>query len=135
MVMTNLTTAAADVITLLSGAAHCIACEHGFYADYNHAACSLDRDGHQDISDAMQRDFTLAQIAKIASECGEAVSAIQHGEPTSALLEELADIVIRTFDLAAWLSDKDYQSDPFGKIVIDKMRKNNDRPYKHGKVC
>lgn len=43
MVMTNLTTAAADVITLLSGAAHCIACEHGFYADYPHGDSEVEK--------------------------------------------------------------------------------------------
>ena len=43
-------------------------------------------------------------------------------------LEELADIVIRTFDLAQFFSDVQ-----FPKIILDKMEKNQARPHMHAK--
>lgn len=113
----------------LARAAHETAVEHGFYEEHHRITYDLRIDGMHDVADIVERDFTLAQIAKIASECGEAVAAIQHGETDEAVAEELADIVIRTLDLAG------HMCVPFGDILMDKMEKNKNRPYKHGKVC
>jgi NTP pyrophosphatase (non-canonical NTP hydrolase) len=41
--------------------------------------------------------------------------------------EELADIIIRTLDIAGYF-DLD-----IGNIVLEKMEKNRSRPYRHGK--
>ena len=56
------------------------------------------------------------------------MGAIQHGEYLQ-LHEELADVVIRVFDLA------DYLDFRLGDCVMLKMEKNRKRPWKHGKLC
>lgn len=50
------------------------------------------------------------------------------GRQTVSFLDELADIVIRTFDLAG----KNHLN--IGQAIIDKMDKNRGRPYLHGKT-
>lgn len=44
-------------------------------------------------------------------------------------LEELADVVIRVLDVVGSLD----AGNSFGEIVLSKMEKNRERPYKHGK--
>jgi NTP pyrophosphatase (non-canonical NTP hydrolase) len=113
----------------LTREAHETAVEHGFYEEHHRLVYDLRIDGLHDMADIVERDFELAQIAKIASECGEAVAAIQHGEDDGTVAEELADVVIRTFDLAG------HMGVDFGEILTGKMERNKQRPYKHGKVC
>ena len=127
--MTEIPTNAGQMLNRLACAAHETALEHGFYADHDRVLAELRYEGLFDSCEIIERDFVLGQIAKIASECGEAVAAIQHGEPTEALIEELADIIIRTFDLAMHLSGD------IGNTLVAKMETNKTRPYKHGKVC
>lgn len=45
----------------------------------------------------------LEALALIASEVGEAVNECRGDKPTAELGSELADIVLRTVDLAHWL--------------------------------
>ena len=121
-------TALGSVINGMCYDAHNTAVEHGFYEELDEVQNYLQ------VNDQPQKHadtgtfFTLGQLAKIASEVGEAVSAIQHGEYLQ-LHEELADIVIRTFDLAEYLGCR------LGDCIVLKMKKNKDRPYKHGKLC
>lgn len=122
--------AAAEVLNELARLAHRNAVEHGFYAEYYDLMATLERAGaDMRLMEAAERDFTLAQIAKIASECGEAVHAIQHGEQPECIVEELADVVIRIFDLCGRM-DADV-----GRSLTGKMARNRCRPYKHGKLC
>jgi NTP pyrophosphatase (non-canonical NTP hydrolase) len=62
-------------------------------------------------------------LALIHSEVSEALEAHRHGE---GIGEELADIVIRTLDLAA------AEQLNLGKLILEKMQKNKLRPYLHG---
>lgn len=121
-------TAIGSVVNVLAMEAHDNAEKHGFYDDVekliDHFA-ELDR---TEDSKVVWRDFVLAQLAKIMGEGGEAVAAIQHDD-YDGMYEELADIVIRVFDLAG------YCAIPIGDIIIAKMKKNEKRPYKHGKEC
>lgn len=48
----------------------------------------------------------LESLALIASEIGEASDEVEHGRPTSAFGEELADIILRTADLS-WTESVD----------------------------
>lgn len=121
-------TALGSVINGMCYEAHRNAVEHGFYEEINERLDYLQVNDQPEKHAAASRDFVLAQIAKIAGEAGEAVSAIQH-EDDSQLLEELADIVIRTFDLAEHLNGR------LGDCIVMKMDANKKRPYKHGKVC
>ena len=117
-----------SVINTLCAEAHETAVRHGFYEDFG------DMQDYLEVNDEPKKQadnemfFILGQLAKIGSEVGEAVGAIQHGEYLQ-LREELADIVIRTFDLA------DYLNCQLGDCIVLKMKKNKERPYKHGKVC
>ena len=108
--------------------AHENAVQHGFYDDIREMQEYLQVNDQPEKHAVCADMFTLAQLAKIASEVGEAVGAIQHGEYLQ-LHEELADIVIRTFDLA------DYLGCRLGDCIMLKMKKNKERPYKHGKLC
>lgn len=118
------------MINSMCADAHNIAVAHGFYDEHNACMAALETAGAgMQICEAAERDFVLAQIAKIDSECGEAVHAIQHGEQPERITEELADVIIRVLDLCG------HMSADLGGILMRKMEKNHKRPYKHGKRC
>ncbi len=71
-------------------------------------------------------EVQLAKLALITSEIGEAVEAVRLKDQKN-LGEELADIVIRVFDLSAALSINIQQE------IFTKMAKNELRPFKHNK--
>ena len=61
----------------------------------------------------------LENLALVASEVGEAVNECRGAEPTAKFGEELADIVLRTMDLAV-IQGVDLQDE-----ILKKMAKNN----------
>jgi NTP pyrophosphatase (non-canonical NTP hydrolase) len=66
----------------------------------------------------------------IGSEVGEAVDVVQRtGSYGEEFGDELADTIIRVADLAGYLGID------LGRAVHQKMRRNRERPRKHGKVC
>jgi NTP pyrophosphatase (non-canonical NTP hydrolase) len=60
----------------------------------------------------------LEALALIGSEVGEAVNECRGEKPTENFGEELADIILRTLDLAEW------QGIDIQKTILDKMAKN-----------
>lgn len=119
----------ANIINEASEQAHLNAQDHGFYDAIDNLLDYLIVNDQPKLAAIAKRDFVLAQLAKIASEVGEAVAAIQHSEDYEHLSEELADITIRTLDLAAFLG---YHH---GYDVMTKMEHNKNRPRLHGKTC
>ncbi len=119
----------AQFINDFAAFAHENAVNHGFYDDIHNLMDYLNVNDQPKLANVAMRDFILAQLAKIASEVGEAVAAIQHSETYEHLSEELADIAIRTADLANFL---DYQH---GFDIMHKMETNRNRPRLHGKTC
>lgn len=120
------------VLDELSDVAHDNAVKHGFYDEYSDMSDiydALTRLDKPDLMKSVTRDMTLAQLAKIAGEVGEAVEAIQKDKVPDDFAEELADIIIRTIDLAAFACLS------IGEAVAKKMAFNESRPYKHGKTC
>jgi len=116
-------------IEIVAAAAHDNALQHGFYDDIEDTLQFLNaQDKAKEAADS-KRNFILAQLSKVGCEVGEAVEAIQKHEDYSGVGEELADIMIRTMDLAR------YMGLHIGDEIFRKMKKNITRPYKHGKIC
>lgn len=105
------------------------ALRHGFYEQVTEVMHHLIVNDKPDLAAIVERDFKLAQLAKIASEIGEAVECIQKGMPDMKLAEEFADIIIRAIDLS------EYCGFATGGQIALKMEKNASRPYLHGKLC
>ena len=119
----------ADTMNYVALNAHKNAIEHGFYDKIDVLLAYLNTTDKPELASAAQRDFILAQLAKIASEVGECVAVVQKKEDYEGLSEELADITIRTMDLAA------YMGYHHGNDVAAKMERNSTRPRLHGKIC
>lgn len=66
-------------------------------------------------------------LCLIHSEVSEALEAHRDAEPVERFTEELADVIIRVLDTAA------YHELNIGSAILAKMEKNRNRPYKHGK--
>lgn len=111
--------------------AHKNAVEKGFWEDWNRVqifknmVINISSDGerqtHIDINNAIATRLML-----IVSELGEALEALRKDDGDN-FAEELADVVIRVCDLAGGLSI-DLENE-----IEQKMRRNESRPYKHGK--
>lgn len=76
--------------------------------------------------------FYLKQIAMIHSECSEALEAIRKEKGDELVVEELADIIIRTLDLWAGMSSDQYTKRSLKDILYAKIEKNTKRPKMHG---
>lgn len=70
----------------------------------------------------------LEALALIASEVGEAVNECRGDSPTDKLGEELADIILRTIDLAEW------QGIDIELEVVKKMKINERRGTRGRKI-
>jgi len=71
------------------------------------------------------------KLALIHTEVSEAMEAHRDGniKGKHGIGEELADVIIRTLDLAEYLGVNIEQE------VINKHQANQDRPHMHGKAC
>ena len=96
----------------LSFQCHATAFEHGFW----------------DTIDLKDRRHVLSLMALITTEVSEAVEAVRKDDLAN-FEEELADVLIRVFDTAGGMGLN------LGRAVYDKMKKNEARPYLHGKKC
>lgn len=63
----------------------------------------------------------LEMLALVASEVGEAINECRHEDPTDNFKDELADIILRTIDIAETQNIDIYQA------IIDKMNINRHR--------
>lgn len=77
-------------------------------------------------------DKVAAKIALIHSECTEVLEALRKNKGESEVTEEIADILIRTFDLSDWLVELGLASDDLDETFRAKLIKNAARPPKHG---
>lgn len=99
-------------ITELVQATHRIARSKGFW---------------NDVNPTRPRDV-LSLLALLHTEVSEAVEAIRVDDYPN-FQEELADVVIRAFDIAGGMNIN------LGAAIVEKMRKNEERPHLHGKNC
>jgi len=99
--------------------AHENAVKHGFWEEINSIK-------NPTIGNQMNNAITTT-LMLIVCEVSEAVEGLRKGD-TKNFKEELADIAIRLADMCGGL-DIDLETE-----IIKKMKKNADRPYKHGKA-
>ena len=111
-----LDTADAAILNGIVTVVHANAVAHGFWGD------------EDDIHNIPEK------LALIHSEISEALEAYRSHSPKDKHVPqhdnfsvELADAVIRIFDLAA------YMNIDIGTVLMDKHNYNIERPYKHGK--
>lgn len=76
--------------------------------------------------------FYLKQIAMIHSECSEALEAIRKAKGDDKVVEELADILIRTLDLYWGLVEDGYTNESLHDVMIRKTATNRERQRLHG---
>lgn len=78
------------------------------------------------ITSPQEATFAMEKLMLIVTEVAEAAEAVRH-DNFENLKEELADVVIRTLDLACALG-VDIETE-----IAKKMEQNRSRPYRHGK--
>jgi NTP pyrophosphatase (non-canonical NTP hydrolase) len=76
--------------------------------------------------------FYLKQIAMIHSECSEVLEAIRKEKGDNQVVEELADILIRTLDLYWGLRADGYTDISLHETYINKTLFNEQREKMHG---
>ena len=106
--------------------AHRIAKDHGFHTPVLPRPSTTRPASEQTVvwSDIRAREF-LASLMLIGTELAEAAEEVRKGS-SDGIFEEIADVIIRCLDLCG-ASDVDIHS-----LVVEKMRKNEARPHKHG---
>jgi NTP pyrophosphatase (non-canonical NTP hydrolase) len=93
---------------------HATAVEKGFWS--------------QDVDDI----FITKQLMMIVSEAVEVMEAIRKDKGEEEIADEMADILIRTFDLYAGLVEHGYTRVSLDHAFENKTNINKSRPEKHG---
>lgn len=112
---------------------HDIALSHGWwdrYFDIEEKQISAADDFEEDFFDDVKLWWITAKLMLVVTEIAEAVEGLRE-EDTENFGEELADVIIRTFDIAEGLAGK--MGFDLAEEIEKKMEKNKDRPYRHNK--
>lgn len=76
--------------------------------------------------------FITKQLMMIVSEAVEVMEAIRKEKGKKEVADEMADIIIRTLDLYAGLSEHGYVDTELQVAVNNKANFNKTRPERHG---
>lgn len=76
--------------------------------------------------------FITKQLMMIVSEAVEVMEAIRKDKGEDAIADEMADILIRTFDLYAGLVEHGYTRTSLDHAFEQKTSFNKTRPERHG---
>jgi NTP pyrophosphatase (non-canonical NTP hydrolase) len=80
-------------------------------------------------------NFILAKMCLIHSEVSEVMEAYRKQMGSDKILEEFADIFIRTYDLIAGMAEQGIiDHSDINKIITQKMLTNAQRPKLHGNL-
>lgn len=85
-----------------------------------------------DASQEAKDIFVTKQLMMIVSEAVEVMEAIRKDKGEAEIADEMADILIRTFDLYAGLVEHGYTSVSLDDAFDKKTNINKDRPVLHG---
>lgn len=96
----------------------------GFY-DREHLEVKSPFAGHHTPEYLENPSMPSEKVALMHEECSELLRALREGDPEGES-EECADIMIRVLDYCAWRGiDIEHH-------IVEKMKKNLDRPHLHG---
>lgn len=76
--------------------------------------------------------FITKQLMMVVSEAVEVMEAIRKSKGEAEIADEVADILIRTFDLYAGLVEHGYTSISLDEAFDKKTQFNKTRPERHG---
>ncbi len=74
------------------------------------------------------------KLALVHSEVTEVLEAIRKNKGSQEVVEEMADILIRTLDLYAAMRNAGFITHSLDEILFNKMEKNKSRPKLHGNL-
>ena len=72
------------------------------------------------------------QLMMLASEVTEVMEALRKDKGEEAVVEEIADILIRSFDLFAALKESGVVTSSLDDVFLSKTETNKGRPVMHG---
>jgi NTP pyrophosphatase (non-canonical NTP hydrolase) len=75
-----------------------------------------------------------SKLALVHSEVTEVLEAIRKNKGSEEIVEEIADVLIRTLDIYAALRNKDEVQHSLDEILEAKINKNKERPRLHGNL-
>jgi len=74
------------------------------------------------------------KLALIHSEVTEVLEAIRKNKGSEKIVEEMVDILIRTFDLYASMRNSGFVDHSLDEVLFKKMQINKERPKLHGNL-
>jgi NTP pyrophosphatase (non-canonical NTP hydrolase) len=77
-------------------------------------------------------NIVCTKLALVHSEVTEVLEAIRKNKPTEEIVEEIADILIRTLDLYAALRNHEWVTESLDEMLEAKININKERPILHG---
>lgn len=88
--------------------------------------------GFHDGKDFTSIEWQLSKIALIHSEGSEVLEALRKDQGEYKVVEEIADILIRTLDLYYALREGGVVQSDLDEVYAAKAAKNKARPHMHG---
>lgn len=88
--------------------------------------------GFYDRLDMTDFNSQAKQLAMIHSEVTEVLEALRKEKGEKAVVEEIADILIRSFDLFAALRESGVVTSSLDEVFLSKTETNKGRPVMHG---
>lgn len=117
----------------IAAVVHETAIDKGFWPNkyYTLNDTALNAQDNLDIAEVTEEAIGV-KLALVHSEVTEVLEAIRKNQGKTAIVEEMADIIIRLVDLYAAMRNTGQVDDSLDEVVQSKMKKNSLRPKLHG---